>query len=152
MNLGFYIETNGGTPQNKDIYEFLNREIDSGTLEDAAVFFNSVNYNATETKFGMFDAANLWSFTGNLVTTSIHNLVKARAIANKLKLAYLYSTGDRNENSLFEIVRASKTVPVCVRNLLDYRDFARITGVEPMLLEELSLTGMRELFNGKSRE
>lgn len=149
MNLGFYLETNGGTPQNTEIYKFINQEMEAGTLDDAAVFFNSVNYNATPVKCGMFDGANLWNFTGCLIATSIHNVVKARAIANKLKLAYLYTGGDKSERTIFEIVRVAKTVPVCVRNVLDYREFQRITGVEPVLLREFSLPEIKALFDGK---
>ena len=45
MKLGFYVESNGGTPQNTEIFNFLNKEVESGNLTDAAVFFNSVNFN-----------------------------------------------------------------------------------------------------------
>jgi hypothetical protein len=149
MNLGFYLETNGGTPQNTEIYKFINQEVEAGSLRDAAVFFNSVNYNATPVKCGMFDAAHLWSFTGNLIATSVLNVIKAKSIANKLKLGYLYSGSDKAENTIFEIVRISKTMPVCVRNILDYREFERITGKQPTLIEEFSLTAIKDLFDGR---
>lgn len=149
MNLGFYVESNGGTPQNKQIYEFLNNSIESGLLTDAALFFNSVNFNAVPTKFAMFDAANLWSFTGHLVATSITNVTKARSIANKLNLAYLYTSSDRNENNLYEIVNASKAMPVFVMNLLDYRDCRRITGLDPVFFESFTLDNIGGLFNEK---
>lgn len=147
MKLGFYLETNGGTPQNTEIYNFLNREIENGNLRDAAVFFNSVNFNPITTKFGMFDATELWHFTGKLVTTSVLNTVRAKNVVNKFDMAYIFNSQDKNEQTIFELVRIGKTMPVIVTNELERKEFYRLTGIEPKLLDGFSLEKFGEIFH-----
>ena len=42
MHVGFYVDTNGGTPQNTEIYDALNKAIEDGDVSDASVFYNNV--------------------------------------------------------------------------------------------------------------
>jgi hypothetical protein len=147
MRLGFYVETNGGTPQNTEIYNFLNQEVEGNNLEDAALFFNSVGFNPIHTKFGQFDATELWHFTGNLITTSITNTIKAKNVVNKFGLAYLFSSADKTERSIFELVRIARSTKVLVTNDLDEREIYRLTGVKPIRLEGFSLEKIKEVFN-----
>ena len=147
MKLGFYVDTNGGTPRNVEIYTFLNSEVENGNLTDAAEFFNTINVNPVIPRFGMFDATELWHFTGNLIATSVLNVVKARNVVNKFKLAYLFSAQDKNEQSIFELVKISKEMPVLVTNALDQKEFYRLTGVLPQLFQGFSLEKIREVFH-----
>jgi hypothetical protein len=147
MKLGFYVDTNGGTPQNTEIYNFLNREVAAQNLDDAAVFFNTINFNPVTPKFGMFDATELWHFTGNLITTSVINTVKARNVVNRFKLAYLFKSADMNEQTVFELSRIATEMKVMVSNELDEKEFHRLTGTKPVLLDGFSLEKISEVFN-----
>jgi hypothetical protein len=147
MKLGFYVDTNGGTPRNSEIYNFLNQEVENNTLEDAAVFFDTVDFNPIQTKFGMFDATELWHFTGHLITTSIIGTVKAESVVNKFKVAYLFNAADKNERTIFELIRIANNHKVLVTNELDEKEFLRLTGVKPTLMEGFSLQQIREVFD-----
>lgn len=147
MRLGFYVETNGGTPQNTEIYNFLNTLVDNKEVDDAAVFFNTINFNPVQPKFGMFDATELWSFTGNLITTSIMNTVKARNVVNKFKMAYLFNAQDKGEQTIFELARIANQMKVLVTNELDEKQFFRLTGVKPVRLDGFSLKEISEVFD-----
>ncbi len=147
MKLGFYVDSSGGTPQNVEIYNFLNKEVEKGTLEDAAIFFNSVNFNPVQPHFGMFDATELWHFTGNLITTSVENTVKARNVVNRFKLAYLFSKDDKKENTIFELVKIARGMTVLVTNELDADLVHRLTGVNPVLVEEWTAEKIKEVFD-----
>ena len=84
MNLGFFVPTSAGTPQNTKIYNFLNKSV--ADLTSASVFFNDTGFNPVAPKFGMFDSADMWSFNGNLICTTIDNLRRAVSTVNSIKL------------------------------------------------------------------
>jgi len=147
MNVGFFIQSNAGTPQNTKIYKFLNEAIDKKALRDAAVFFNDVGFNPVQTKFGMFDGADLWSFKGNLICTSIENLRKASSTVNAIKLAYLFTSSEPVEKYLFDFLNISKFYKVIVNNIVDQNTFYRITGVKPTLVEDWSVSKLKEVFD-----
>lgn len=148
MNLGFYVETCGGTPQNTEIYNFLNGAISRSEIEDGAVFFNSVNFNPVTCKFGMFDATEIWHFTGNLICSSINNLRRCLRVVNDIKLAYLFTKDQKNEHNLFELVNIGQHCKVITMNDEDRAEFLRITGVEPVLLDGWDVEKFRGVFDG----
>ena len=92
MNLGFFVPTSAGTPQNTKIYNFLNNSVED--LTSASVFFNDTGFNPVAPRFGMFDSADMWSFSGNLICTTIDNLRRAVSTVNNIKLAYLFSDSE----------------------------------------------------------
>ena len=86
MNLGFYVNSTSPSDQNNEIYEMLNAAMENHELVDASVFYNDVDYNpATNLKFGLFNATELWSFTGVLICDTLENTHKATNIINKFK-------------------------------------------------------------------
>jgi len=148
MRPGFYLDTNGGTPRNTEIYKFLNSNVDK--LEDAAVFFENVDFNPTPVKFGMFDSADLWSFKGNLVCTSINSLRSAVDVKNDVKIAYLFDRSQVNERSLIDLMRlAASNIKVLVSDPVDALEFKRITGFEATSLNGLEIETLKEIFNEK---
>ncbi len=144
MKLAFYVDTNGGTPLNTEIYNFLNENIDE--LEDAAVFFENTNFNPVQVKFGMFDAADIWSFSGDLVCTSPSSFAKARNVVNDQKICYMFDSSQKREESLFDLFWISQSVKVFVNNETDANIFYRITGVKPVNIEGFNLSKLKEVF------
>ena len=149
MNLGFYVESCGGTPQNTEIYNFLNGAITRSEIHDAAVFFNSINFNPISCKFGMFDSTEIWHFTGDLVCTSIDNLKRSLRVANDIKLAYLFSSDQKNEQSLFDLVNIGLNCRVITTNEEDSKEFFRITGTQPTLIDSWSVNKFMGVFDGQ---
>lgn len=147
MNLGFFIQSCAGTPQNTKIYKFLNDSVQKKLLRDATVFFNDIGFNPITPKFGMFDGADLWNFKGNLVCTSIENLRKASSTVNAIKLAYLFTTGDAIEKYIFDFINISKMHKVIATNIVDQNTFYRLTGVKPILIEDWSVSKLKEVFD-----
>lgn len=148
MNLGFFIQSCAGTPQNTKIYKFLNDAVEKNSLHDATVFFNDIGFNPITPKFGMFDGADLWSFKGNLVCSSIENLRKAVSTINAIKIAYLFSSSvDPVEKYIFDFINIAKAYKVVVNNLVDQNTFYRLTGVKPVLIEDWSINQLKEVFD-----
>jgi hypothetical protein len=146
MNLGFFVPTSAGTPQNTKIYNFLNNSVED--LTSASVFFDDTGFNPVAPRFGMFDSADMWSFSGNLICTTIDNLKRAVSTVNNIKLAYLFSSSEDVERNLFDFVGIAQTYKVLVDNLVDYNTFYRLTGHKPVLVEDWSVDKLKEIFNG----
>ena len=147
MHVGFYLETNGGTPQNTEIYNALNEALDKNEVGDGSVFFNSIDFNPVKTKFGMFNSADIWSFTGLLITTSIQNTVKASNIVNKFKLAYLYSPISEGASEIFDLISVSDNVPVIAKNEEDANEIYRLTAKKPLTLKSFSVKDILEVLS-----
>lgn len=147
MHIAFYVDTNGGTPQNTEIYNALNKAVDERSVDDASVFFNHVDFNPTSSRFGMFDAADMWSFTGNLVATTMENVDTAASIVNKFKLSYLYSKQDRDRFGIFKLLRIAKSFPVIATSEEDRDEVLRLTGVEPVTLKTFSIEEIKEVWS-----
>lgn len=147
MNLGFFIQSCAGTPQNARIYKFLNEAMETNALRDATVFFNDIGFNPVTPKFGMFDGADLWNFKGNLICSSIENLRKAVSTVNAIKIAYLFSSSDSVQKYIFDFINIAKSYKVITTNLVDQNTFYRLTGVKPILIENWSIPQLKEVFD-----
>lgn len=147
MNLGFFVQTNGGTPINTQIFNFLNSVVDDPKIRDASVFFNDVAFNPVNPKFAMFNSADIWNFKGNLICDSVDNLRKAVSAVNDIKLAYLFSGSEDIEKHIFDFIGIAKSTKVAVTNEVDQNTFFRLTGSKPVLIKEWSIEKVEELFN-----
>jgi len=147
MHIAFYVDSNGGTPQNTEIYNVLNKAVDEKSVKDASVFFNCADFNPVNTKFGMFDAADMWSFTGNLVATTMANVDTASSIVNKFNLSYLYSSQDKDRFGIFRLLNIAKRFPVITRNKEDRDEVLRLTGVESVDLETFSIEELKKVWS-----
>ena len=70
MNLGVYTTSLGISEETEAIINNLNSGVESDKLTAASLFFNSVAFNPLPMKCGCFNAADLWNFTGTLLTTN----------------------------------------------------------------------------------
>ena len=148
MNLGFYTLSNGGSPQNTKIFNFLNDATSKGDVKDASVFFRNTDFNPIACKFGMFDDADVWHFKGNLICTSIETLKSAINVVNDIKLGYLFSVDDTSERNIFDLVALSQDrIKVFVNNEVDYNSFYRLTGKKPVLVENWTVEKIKEVFD-----
>jgi|GEM_PF-1985062 hypothetical protein len=145
MHIGFYIETNGGTPQNTEIYNALNEAVENEEVDDASVFYNNIDFNPVTSKFGMFNSADMWSFKGLLIATSTGNVIRASKIVNNFKLAYLYDPFEKEGATLFSLMGISKIVPIITKTKEDSDEVFRLTGKESFLLGNFSIKDIIEV-------
>lgn len=134
-NIGFYIDTVNSANRNIDIFNTLNRTLRrkgkrDGALSDASLFYNDVDFNPVVPIFGMFNAADLWGFTGTLFTTSLDNAFRAHKIVNKFKLFHIYNRWD--DKDIFKVLNVANTIDVITEDEEDSKEFYRITGKRPV--------------------
>ena len=142
MNIGFYIHSADSTEESIEIYEALNKAIENNDVTDASVFFNNVNFNPVTPKFGIFNATDLWSFTGILVANTLENIMRASKIVNKFKLLYLHND---KEKDLFALLGIVNRIPILVKNEIDSSEIYRLTGKKPEIIPNLSIKKILEV-------
>lgn len=135
MNLGFYVHNTANTPFNQKVYTVLNEALDNGIVPDASLFYDEVDFNPSDKKFGTFNSTDLWSFHGLLVVTHLDGLQMANNVVNDIDIVYLYTEGDKN---LMSLISSTKEVQVITLNEEDRTSFKRLTGRDSILLERFS--------------
>lgn len=125
MNIGFYIDTLKGEPETVDLYQSLNRLTESDEVSDVSLFYNAADFNPEQPKFGVFNATEIWCFTGALIATSLANASLASNVINKFKLYYLY---DKNDKDVFQLISLPKTVPILAKTEEDAKYIFRVSG------------------------
>jgi len=128
MKIGFYIDSLVADPLNTQLFQKLNEAVERADVEDATVFYNKVNFNPIQPKFGMFNATDIWHFTGLLVATTITNLLTAKNMLNKFQLCYLF---DGNKDFV-GLLKLPTDVPILVTNENDGAYIHRVTGRVPV--------------------
>jgi len=129
-NIGFYIDKVNTENRNIDIFKTLNSSIRRRKIKDASLFYNDIDYNPLIPAFGMFNAADMWNFTGTLFTTSLNNAFSANKIVNKFKLFHIYNRWD--DKDILKVLEVSNTIDVITEDEEDSKEFYRITGKKPV--------------------
>tara|TARA_A100001201_G_scaffold137596_3_gene127630 strand:+ start:853 stop:1296 length:444 start_codon:yes stop_codon:yes gene_type:complete len=135
MNLGFYVHNTSNTPLNHKVYTVLNEALDAGLVSDASLFYDEVDFNPIDKKFGTFNSTDLWSFHGLLVVTHLNGLQMANNVVNDIDILYLYT---KDDNNLMSLISGTKDAQVITLNEEDSNNFKRLTGRDSILLEEFS--------------
>ena len=141
MNLGFYVHSTSDTPLNKDIYQLLNNAVEEGVVKDASLFYNNIDYNPSDKKFGTFNSTDLWSFNGTLVVTNLDSLPMASNVVNKIKLIYLYTQSQFQKGNiahLMELLNISDKISIIAKNEDDKKEFYRLTKRSISALDQFS--------------
>jgi len=142
MNLGFYVNSTAPSEQNNEIFNMLNAAMENNELVDASVFYNDIDYNPVKLNFGLFNATELWSFTGVLICDTLENAYKATNIINKFKPLYIYNKLEKNILRLLDI---SDKVKILARTKEDADEMYRVTGKKPHLINKLSPQSITEV-------
>lgn len=143
MNLAFYIDSLGGSELNKKIFDCLNGAVKKQNVKDVSLFYNNIDYNPYESKFGQFNATDIWNYTGILIATTIKNIAFASKIVNKFQLYFLY-TGE-NKEDLLALITTSQMVPVFCSTEAAGQEFYRLTGKKAKLLDLTADSLIREI-------
>ena len=130
-NIGFYIPIVSEEKINVDIFNSLNTAVENDDVGDATVFFNDVSFNPVTPKFGMMNASEIWSFTGNLFSLSLDGSLLAMRIVNKFDLFHLYRMD--TDKDFFKLLMVSEKIKIVTISDADTKEFKRITGKDPVV-------------------
>jgi hypothetical protein len=135
MNVAFFVTQLNQDQRNLDVYNALNEEIESGAIDNGSIFYKEPGHIPMEPRFSMFNSTDIWHYTGTLIATSMETFLDAAKAINKFTLAYLFSKDD--SYSTFSLIGISKQTKILTSNEEDHREVYRLTGVKPILLENL---------------
>jgi len=142
MRLGFYIDSLAGTESTVKLFQQLNKAVEDGILEDCCVFYNKIEFNPVTPKFGVFNATDLWGFTGTLIATTLTNVVMAKNVVNKFSLSYLYD----QDKDFVGLLHLPEGVPVLTKNAADAQFIYRTTGKLPIQIpESMDIAGLLQV-------
>lgn len=136
MHIGFYIPSLGASEFNIKLFNKLNDIVDSNTFDDVCVFYDDLNHNPINPKFGVFNSAELWSFTGVLFISSFNMIPQVENTVNKFKTVVIYD-GTRD---LFNILQNINSYEVVTQSQEDYDYLRRVTGKETHLMDDFNIT------------
>ena len=145
MNLAFYVDKTDNNDFNVAMFNMLNEATTKYKSGDFSVFYNDMDYNPVQTRFGMFNATELWAFTGTLVSTSTVNTVKALNVVNKFKLIHMYN--DKENNSLFDLITllSDERVTIMTKDNKDTKKIHRLTGKTPKQINSFCVEEILEV-------
>jgi hypothetical protein len=130
MNLGIYISSLSDREQLGHISELVQNSVHNKDIRDLSIFYDDVDFNPHNTRCGMFNAADLWSFNGNLITTSLDSLITSLKVINNINIFY-YHGWEENPNILRLILSIQNAKIIC-RSEKDEKEIYRLTGVKPI--------------------
>ena len=131
MNLGVYIPHFTKNEAVIDMSKMLNAAVKEDKVSDACVFYDSIGPTHLQMEYALFNSADLWNFTGNLVTTTVETTSKALNVGNKFSIFFYYGfEGDKDVLGLITISNNPNVEVIC-RSEEDKQEFFRLTGKEP---------------------
>jgi len=135
MNVAFFFTQTGQDEKSIEIYNGLNEEIESGKIDNGSIFYKEPGHIPVEPLFSMFNSTDIWFYTGTLIATSMETFLDAAKAINKYTLAYLFDK--KNEHNAFNLIGIANQSKILTSNEEDHKEVYRLTGIKPMLLENL---------------
>jgi len=136
MNLAFYINQINQQEKTVELFNGMNSDIENGAIDNGSVFYKEIGQNPIEPKFGMFNSTDIWYYTGILITTSMETFIDALKAVNKYTLAHLFYSDEKHD--VFSLIGMSKSVKILTTTEQDQKEVYRLTGVKPVLLENVN--------------
>lgn len=131
MNIGFYINSTEGdsfTAICQEANRVLNEQQE---YKDVAIFYEDIRPINHPVPCSLQNDADLWSFSGNLVTPSLHLALKSNNVVNNINLYYY--AGLENINCLFLLnIMSSTNMKIICASQEHYDFIKRITNTEPL--------------------
>jgi hypothetical protein len=131
MNLGIYIDTMLDTNKLEKINNFIDLAIEDRLFDDISIFYDNIGHNPFNTKCGMFNSTELWSFNGTLIVMSLESLKTTLNIVNNINVIYYYNW-DQNINILDLVINSSRIKNIVCRTEKDQKEIFRLTGKKPI--------------------
>jgi hypothetical protein len=130
MNLGIYVSTLTDYSKLQPISDCINKNIDSGLLKDASLFYDNIGYNPFTFRCGIFNSTELWNFHGKLITTSLSTTLSSLKIVNNIDVYYYYGFEEKiSPLSLIYIIKNEPKLKFVSTSESVDNDLYRKTGV-----------------------
>jgi hypothetical protein len=135
MNLGIYINDLLDSEQLKIINNAVDEVLKNKSVHDVSIFYDNIGFNPDNTKCGMFNSTDLWSFNGNLIVTSLNALSTTLGVVNNINIFYYY--GWEKEKNLINLIMSTRgDVKIICRSEKDQKEVYRLTGKNPIGISE----------------
>ena len=122
------------TDQLTQINQFVEKNI--GKFRDISIFYDNIAFNPDQTKCGMFNSTELWSFSGTLIVTSLRSLATALKVVNKINIVY-YNGWENIDNALdFVMLLQNSNIKVYARSEREAKQIYRLTGLNVLGISE----------------
>ena len=128
MNIGVYIPHLSKNEAVIDMTKLLNGAVESNKVSDACVFYDSIGPNDDKYKFAVFNSADIWNFTGKLITTTIETTAKAIKVGNKFSVFFYYGFEGKKDVLGLLSVANNEDVEIICRSEDDANELYRLTG------------------------
>lgn len=134
MNLGIYINSLTNTEQLGHISNLVDKICNDKYIRDISIFYDDVAFNPNNTRCGMFNSTDLWSFNGNLIVTSLDGLVTSKRIINNINVFYYY--GWETNKNVLGLINSLKNEYIICRSEKDEKEIYRLTGKKAIGISE----------------
>lgn len=147
MNLGIYIPSLGDKELLHNCLAEIRRGKSNKLISDASIFYNNAGPIDFPVDCGLFNAIDLWYFSGKLLVLSTECAVKALSIVNNIDMYFGYGWGKREVLSILDIMSKRNLKTIC-RSQEMSNDFYRITGQNSLGYTD-NLQGIIEMMTDK---
>lgn len=130
MNLGIYISSLSDVEQLGHISKLVQENVNNKDIRNISIFYDNVDFNPHDTKCGMFNSTDLWSFNGSLITTSIDSLVTSLRVINNIDIIYYHGWGEKV--NILKLVMSVQNVKIICRSEQEAKEVYRSTGIKPI--------------------
>lgn len=129
MNLGIYISDLSDTNQLESINNFVEQNYTNPNIYDISIFYDNISFNPANTKCGMFNSTDLWSFNGNVIVTSMDALNTSIKVINNINIFYYYGWENKiNTLDLLKCLNLDNRINLICKNEKDVKEIYRLTG------------------------
>lgn len=132
QNLGIYISNMADVVQLKEIADCINHCVENKIFSDYSLFYDNIAYNPFKMKCGVFNATDIWNFSGKLITTSLSSTLTALKIVNGIEIHYFYGW-ENKVNALHLISLLQNKICIFSKNEESKNDIYRKTGIDSTL-------------------
>ncbi|NBO99197.1 MAG: hypothetical protein EBU90_03595 [Proteobacteria bacterium] len=127
MNLGIYIPSIGDRELLSNCLKEIYRGKKNNLISDASIFYNNSGPIDTPVECGLFNATDLWYFSGKLLVLSTECAIKTLGIVNNIDLYFGYGWNDRNVLNILKVLEMPNVKVICKSKELE-NDLYRISG------------------------
>lgn len=149
MNLGIYIPSLGDELFEQSVQE-ISRGLKAGLISDASIFYDNIAPIKVSVPCGLFNATDLWNFSGNIVALSVDSAIMTCRVVNNNRVFFGYGWGQKNTFAIMNLVYKHGVQTICKNENL-YKDFYRLTAKNP-LGHTHNLEGLIELIKGSEHD
>jgi len=142
MNIGIYIDSLSDFKQLEEIDKLVSKSLLSDEIYDISLFFNELDFNPYNINCGIFNSTELWSFSGDLIVTSLNCLMTSNKIVNNIDIYYYF--GLEEKTNIFQLIESSKISKAICKSEEHKKTFYRKTGKLPIGISQ-NLEGVLQI-------